>query len=416
MAIETLLLQCSRRTSKTELGIQLKANLHSFDDLLREIDNRESPVITLFSGGLDSSYLLLRLVRAGVTDIHALAIDIGDVDDSESRKIVAHNLGVKLIEIDAQERFVSEFVRPAILTRATYLDTHPISSSLSRPLISQIAVEYAEQIGSSIIVHTANRSQNSLRRLNGAIRDLNFTGSFGSPYENDPIDRNIKAQELEAAGVTHLASRSLSGDSNLWCREYESGYLDNPEDHDIEKVQFEWSNLLDAAQDEFTIHFEKGIPVAINEEKQSLVALIQSLNYRVGRFGLGVYSGLEHLEGGEKVFEVREMPAAWLIFQSLRHLESSLLTAGTIQIKQNIEQVWTIEAIEGRWFQPLREAAQRFCESTSQYLSGDVRWVLRPGRATTSSIVVKNPLYLRDRELWECQLSQSSIRANVLPI
>ena len=74
------------------------------------------------------------------------------------------------------------------------------------------------------------------------------------------------------------------------------------------------------------------------------------------------------------------------------------------------------EAIEGRWFQPLREAAQRFCECTSQYLSGDVRWVLRPGRATTSSIVVKNPLYLRDRELWERQLSQSSIRANVLPI
>jgi len=31
---------------------------------------------------------------------------------------------------------------------------------------------------------------------------------------------------------------------------------------------------------------------------------------------LGRYAGLEHLDHGKKVFEVREIPAAWLILRS----------------------------------------------------------------------------------------------------
>ncbi|WP_010103520.1 2OG-Fe dioxygenase family protein [Verminephrobacter aporrectodeae] len=32
-------------------------------------------------------------------------------------------------------------------------------------------------------MHTANQSQNSLRRLNGAIEQLGFAGYYGTPYE-----------------------------------------------------------------------------------------------------------------------------------------------------------------------------------------------------------------------------------------
>jgi argininosuccinate synthase len=69
---------------------------------------------------------------------------------------------------------------------------YPVSSSLSRPIISRYAVEYANKLGCDAIVHTANQSKNSLRRLNGAISQLGFSGYYGSPYEFSALTREEK--------------------------------------------------------------------------------------------------------------------------------------------------------------------------------------------------------------------------------
>jgi len=47
------------------------------------------------------------------------------------------------------------------------VDEHPISASLSRPLLAKIAYEQAQSYGIDLIIHTANPTQNSLRRFDG---------------------------------------------------------------------------------------------------------------------------------------------------------------------------------------------------------------------------------------------------------
>jgi len=376
--------------------------VRSFHDIESGHLDRDSPMAVLFSGGLDSTYLLHRLTAAGFENIHAVYADLGAGEDIEEQKRVAEQLSVHLHILDGQRVFADEYVRPAVAAQSLYLGTHPISSSLSRPLIAKLAVERATALGATGILHTANRSQNTMRRLNGALRNLGWAGAYGSPYDLDPVERDQKVRELESRGLVHMSKRLTSVDSNLWCREFESGVLDDPEGHDVPEHLYRWSVL--PAQDagtEMEIGFDRGVPCSVDGTELPLREVIDTLNHRVGSCGIGRYSGLEHLEGGQKVLELREMPAAWILLRTYRHLETATLDAESIREKMHIEQIWVREALEGRWFANLRRASQSFIETCAAQVTGVVRWRLRHGTADTLSIRATHPLYLRDREAWE---------------
>lgn len=63
---------------------------------------------------------------------------------------------------------------------------------------SRYAVEYANKLACGTIVHTANPSQNSMRRLNGAIEQLGYSGYYCSSYEFSALAREEKITALKA--------------------------------------------------------------------------------------------------------------------------------------------------------------------------------------------------------------------------
>jgi argininosuccinate synthase len=390
---------------------QLK--LRSFGDL--DILARSTrKVITLFSGGLDSSYLLMELAQRGF-QVTALAVDLGDGAELADLKLVTDHFGAELLRVDARQAFVADAVLPAIRAQARYLGTYPISSSLSRPVLAKVAVEQAQRLGCNLILHTANQSQNSLRRLNGSISQLGFEGWYGSPYEFGALPRETKIRLLAAAGLPNFRARGVSIDANLWCREFESGALDNPEAFWVPESLFVWTSPRSAkpASPSLSLQFEAGVPVGMNGQRMAPAALIADLNRRAGAYGVGRYSGLEHLEQGEKVLEVREAPAATVLMQAYRHLETATLDAELIRAKLAQEQVWVREAIEGRWYGGLRQATDAFIGSTAQAVTGSVHFRLRPGAADLCGIRADRPLYLTDRDTWERDVAQLRSRTCV---
>lgn len=361
-------------------------------------------VVTLFSGGLDSSYLLARLCRQDKLRVYALYVDLHGGDDAEQACATAARLGAEPVLIDDATVFADEFVAPAIPAQATYLGMHPVSSSLSRPLLAREAVGLADRVAATLVLHTANRSQNSLRRLNTAITDLGYGDYFGSPYENDAIGRDEKQAALKEAGFPEFVERTQSGDTNLWCREFESGFLEDPEWFPVPQSLYTWTTDQPPQDtDEVTLEFDKGRPIALDGRPTELHEMIESLNIRVGRFGLGRYSGLEHIEGGEKVLEVREMPAACLLLFAYRHLEAATVPAETMREKVSIEQLWTREAVEGRWFGASRLAAQAFIANVAERVAGRITIRLGGAGMQASSVYAPRPLYIRDRDRWESE-------------
>lgn len=379
--------------------------VRSLEDL-SYIARRSKHILTLFSGGVDSSYLLYKLSQTGCK-VTALTVDLGDGVDADDLRHITAFFNVDLKIIDARDVFAQEFIIPAIRANAQYMGIYPISSSLSRPLIARLAVEHAQALGCDAILHTANQSQNSLRRLNGALNQLNFSGFIGSPYEYSALSREEKIHALAQAGLPRFQARGISGDANIWVREYESGALDNPEDFIMPEALFKWTSHPENLPDEtLSICFERGAPVAVNGQPLPLLGMIEQLNTVVGRHGIGRFSGLEHLEGGEKVLEVREAPAAMLLMAAFRHLETATLDAALLRQKLALEQAWVNEAIEGRWYGLLAASIAAFIRTSAETVSGTVFFNLRRGVADLAAIKARDPLYLTDRDGWEKQIAR----------
>lgn len=375
--------------------------IRSFDDL-NVVAAHCQHVLTLFSGGLDSSYVLKELAERGCR-VTALCVDVGESVSLKDLQTITGRFGASLHVVDARQEFATDAVLPAIRAQAKYLGIYPVSSSLSRPILARCAVRLARELGCDAIIHTANQSQNSLRRLNGAITQLGYDGLYGTPYEFSAMTRAEKIDALLAVGMAKFQARGISGDANLWCREFESGALDNPEAFWVPESLFDWTAPRDTREiaADFSIRFDHGVPVALDGQTLPLLDLISRLNRQAGAFGVGRYSGLEHLDQGEKVLEVREAPAATVLMDAYRHLETATLDAELIREKMGHEQLWVREAVEGRWFGSLREDADQFIAAAAQKVSGTVGYRLRPGAADVCSIRADQPLYLTDRDAWE---------------
>jgi argininosuccinate synthase len=375
--------------------------IRCFDDLL-SIPDKSAPVVTLFSGGLDSSYLLSFLFEAGFTSVTALCVDLGEGVEVEALERAAKRFGAELLIEDGKVEFADRYVKPALKAHAKYLDIFPVSSSLARPLIAQRAVRAALERNAGAVLHTANQSQNSLRRLNTAIGAEDFSGLYGSPYEYSALSREDKAKALARYGLTYYIGRKLSGDANIWCREFESGPLDNPESFVVPEEVFTWSRRQHGlAPRAISLSIEEGELVQIDGQAVAFADAIAHLNALVGSYGYGRFLGLEHLDEGEKVLEVREAPAAFILMQALRHLETATLSANSIVLKQALERSWTLEAVEGRWKSDVKAAAEAGILSLAQRVTGTVRFDIDHQSCLPSSIRADRPLYITDRDAWE---------------
>jgi argininosuccinate synthase len=377
--------------------------IRSLDDL-NYVQEKSKRILTLFSGGLDSVFVLHKLLKSSNTcEVIALTVDLGDDIDENNIQMITKKFGVRSIIVDAKLKFARDAILYAIKANAKYHGIYPISASLSRPIIAQEAVNLANELNCDAIIHTANQSQNSLRRLNGAIKQLDYTGYFGTPYEFSAITRDEKIVELNNIGLTHFKTRGVSGDANLWCREFESGTIEDPEHFEVPSELFKWTQIskLRGESELCLIKFKSGIPISVNNKNLDLIKIIELLNNLVGSYGIGRFSGLEHLENGEKVLEVREAPAAKILMEAYRHLETAILGYETIKEKITLEQILVKEAIEGRWFSTLKNAICSFIDVTSEKISGSVEFKLEYGSMKLCSIIADTPKYLRDRDSWE---------------
>ena len=381
--------------------LQERRPIESFGDIAK-FEKKDTPVVTMFSGGLDSTYLLLRLQQLGFTNILAVAVDVGaPVDEDGLTKHAAH-FGARFKCLDGRELFVKESVMPAIRAHAMYMGMYPISSSLTRPVIARLIMDYAKALNAGLLLHTANLSQNSLPRLNNSIRRYGFSGEFGSPYVHSVVSREKKAEELAAAGLTIMSERKLSGDENLWCREFEDGPLGDPESFSIPESAYQWTRRCnDSTTKKLTLSFENGNLVSVDRNKLPLIEAIALLNIEVGKFGHGRFVGLEPLSTDHKVLEIREAPAAAIIMDALRHLEIATLDSNTLESKHHLEQKWVREAISGHWGGMCHSMCDAAIASALNGVSGSVTYDIDYMRYLPCSIVAQNPCYIRDRDQWE---------------
>ncbi len=365
-----------------------------FEDL-EKLKNEK--IVLLYSGGLDGTYLLAKLRERNFKHVYALTIDIGGENNIKQILDYVERFGYHSFIANKREEFVDEYVKYAIKAKGLFFGRYPISASLSRPLTAKEAVNQSNILDSSVILHTANCTQNSMRRFNNALRLLKYDGHYGSPFHSLNVSRKEKIQYLEGKGLKCLFN-THSTDVNIWCREFESGNFENPEYIDIPESMYEWTKVTNPNNfTELKIEFSNGVPVRVDDKLMNLENIILYLNKKVGEFGIGRYIGLEEISNSQKVLEIREAPAAQVLIDAFGHLENATLNNESILIKTNIEQMWIREASEGRWFDNLRLALQSFIDSLSSHVSGIVKYNLSVFNLKLTGISSIKGRYISDR-------------------
>ena len=343
-------------------------------------------VVLAYSGGLDTSVILKWLQEQYGCQVISVTLDVGQGKDLKAVEEKAWKLGVlNHYSIDAKEEFINGYVVPAIKANALYMDTYPVSSSISRPLIASKLVEVAEKEGAQAVAHGCTGKGNDQVRFDVTIKSLNPDLEIIAPIRewNMTRDKEIEWAKEHNVPVPVTASSPYSIDQNLWGRSIECGIIEHPDVEPPAEV-FEWTTPIEETPDKpeyVTIGFEKGAPVSLNGEEMAPVKIIEKVQGVAGKHGVGRIDHMEDRIVGLKSREVYECPASTVILKAHTDLEKMVLTRHEKLFKRYVDHEWAVLVYNGLWMDPLKEALDAFIEKTQEKVTGEVTLKLFKGNA-----------------------------------
>ncbi|TYS57861.1 argininosuccinate synthase [Sutcliffiella horikoshii] len=363
---------------------------------------KKEKVVLAYSGGLDTSVSVKWLQEKYGYDVIALGLDVGEGKDLESIKQKALDVGaIKAIMVDAKEMLAKDYIVPALKSNAMYEGKYPLSSALSRPLISKLLVQVAEEEGAVAVAHGCTGKGNDQVRFEVSIQALNPNLKVIAPVREWGMTRD---EEIEYAVKHNIPipvnlENPFSIDANIWGRACEAGVLENPW-NEAPEAAFDWTNPIELTPDQpeyVEISFDKGVPVALNEKQMGLVDLIEELNLLGGKHGVGRIDHIENRLVGIKSREVYENPAALILIQAHKELEFLTLPREVSQFKATIDEQMAKVIYEGLWYSPLVNALGAFIEETQKNVTGKIRVKLQKGNHTV--VGRQSPYSLYNEEL-----------------
>lgn len=334
-------------------------------------------VVLAYSGGLDTSVSINWIKQNYRMDVVALLINCGQPDNLEEAYKRAISAGAsKAIIIDAQNEFVRNYVFPSIKANLKYEKNYPLATALARPLIVEKLVEVAQKEKAGAVAHGCTAKGNDQVRFDVGIRSLNPNLKIIAPLREWKLSREEEIEYAKKHNIPVKVSKKspYSIDENLWGRSIECGVLEDPWEEPPEEIYI-WTHIT-RAKDEtlFTeIEFEKGVPVAMDGELLPGPELIKRLNQLAGSFGIGRIDMVENRLIGIKSREIYEAPAASVLIEAHRQLESMVLDRELLHYKYLIEEKLSELTYYGLWFTPLRNCIASFIEESQRYVSGKVR-------------------------------------------
>ena len=353
-------------------------------------------IVLAFSGGLDTSVAVPWLKEKYDADIITLTMDLGMVD-LESIKSRARQVGaVKALTVDAKEALVKEFLFPALQSGAIYEGMYPLATALGRPLIARCLVEAAQAEGAFAVAHGCTGKGNDQVRIDVSVIALAPELKVIAPIREWGMSREDEVDYARERNIPINAGKSrFSVDENLWGRSAEAGELEDPWAEPPEAA-YQWTRPVNETPDDPTnleIHFDQGIPTAIDGESMGGIDLINHLNYLAGINGVGRIDHVENRLVGIKSREIYEAPAAVVLHAAHQALEAMTLGKDQARTKARIAQEYADVVYNGLWFTAHRRDLDAYIQSTQRYVTGNIKVRLHKGTCTVVGRSSPHTLY-----------------------
>ncbi|MGN0806129.1 MAG: argininosuccinate synthase [Candidatus Coproplasma sp.] len=368
------------------------------------METKIKKVVLAYSGGLDTS-IIIPWLKENYDDCEVIAVsgNVGQDSELEGLEEKALKTGAsKLYVEDLRKEFIEDYIYPTMQAGAVYENKYLLGTSFARPIIAKRIVEIAKKEGADAICHGCTGKGNDQVRFELTIKHFAPEMKIIAPWRIwDIKSRDEEIDYAEAHNIPLKINRetNYSKDMNLWHLSHEGLDLENPANEpDYDKI-CELGVSPWKAPDKstyLTIHFEKGVPTAIDGKEMGAVELIATLNKIGGENGVGLIDLVENRLVGMKSRGVYETPGGTILYTAHELLESICLDKATQHFKQHVAIKYGEMVYDGLWFTPLREALDAFVSKTQETVTGDVKLRIYKGNVMNAGITSPYSLYSED--------------------
>lgn len=356
-------------------------------------------IVLAYSGGLDTSVAIQWLKEKYNSEIIAFCADLGQGEDLDAIGEKALKTGASKVYIEnLKEEFVKEYIFPMLRANAVYEGSYLLGTSIARPLIAKKQIEIAEKEGAEAVAHGATGKGNDQVRFELTYYALKPDIKVIAPWREWQFNSRQSLIEYSVRNnipVTATREKPYSTDRNLFHISYEGGILEDPWQEppsDMYTMIVPPENAPDKPV-YIEISYEKGDPVAINNEIMSPATLLEKLNSIAGENGIGRIDIVENRYVGIKSRGVYETPGGTVLHAAHRAIESITLDREITHLRDSLITRYAELIYYGYWFSPERFALQNFIDDIQKDVNGTVRLKLYKGTCSVTGRKSPNSLY-----------------------
>ena len=338
-------------------------------------------VVVAFSGGLDTSYTVMKLAQEG-WDVYAACANTGgfSAEQLKTNEENAIKLGaVKYVTLDVTQEYYAKSLKYMIFGNVLRNNCYPISVSSERIFQAIAIARYAKEIGADAIAHGSTGAGNDQIRFDMTFLVMAPGVEIITLTRDKELSRKEEVDYLNEHGFfADFTKLKYSYNVGIWGTSICGGELLDPTQGLPEEAYLKHVTA-EEPEAELRITFEKGEIAAVNGEPfDDKVKAIQKIEEIGASYAIGRDCNVGDTIIGIKGRVGFEAAAPMLIIEAHRLLEKSTLSKWQQYWKDQVANWYGMCLHESRYLEPVMPDMEAFLSSSQRHVNGTAILKLRP--------------------------------------
>ena len=338
-------------------------------------------VVVAFSGGLDTSYTVMKLTQDG-WDVYAACANTGgfSAEQLKANEENAYKLGAKAyVTLDVTHEYYEKSLKYMIFGNVLRNNCYPISVSSERIFQAIAIARYAKEIGADAIAHGSTGAGNDQIRFDMTFLVMAPGIEIITLTRDKALSRKEEVDYLNEHGFyADFTKLKYSYNVGIWGTSICGGEILDPTQGLPEEAYLKHVTAKEE-EAELKITFEKGEIVAVNGEKfDDKIAAIQKIEEIGASYAIGRDCNVGDTIIGIKGRVAFEAAAPKLIIEAHRLLEKSTLSKWQQYWKDQVGNWYGMFLHESQYLEPVMPDIEAMLTSSQRNVNGTAILKLRP--------------------------------------